>query len=186
MTKWLENSVNFAGYDEIRQNIIALSKLYELDDQRLSQIHVKGDLIVSQSNRIMTRSRARQNPDQYTIVPANLKIIKVLVDELHNASGNAQNLDPKSANLDDGDSDDDEDEDWEDEPRDFLDLGAGMTKEQLMAFGGEAGQGFSRGRDDETQAYLLQFFRAQAEKPAFAQVFQNLTGEEQEKLRSMS
>ena len=78
MSKWLENSVNFAGYDEIRQkyaphkryavidanqtrSVIALSKLYDLDDPRLAQIQVKGDLIVPESDRIMTRSRARQS-----------------------------------------------------------------------------------------------------------------------------
>lgn len=59
MAKWLENSINFAGYDEIRQNVIALSKLYDLKDPRLAQVHVKGDLIPNQDGRIMTRSRAK-------------------------------------------------------------------------------------------------------------------------------
>jgi hypothetical protein len=60
LSKWLENSINFAGYDEIRQNVIALSKLYDLKHPRIAQIEVKGDLIVVPSDgRIMTRSRAR-------------------------------------------------------------------------------------------------------------------------------
>jgi hypothetical protein len=59
MAKWLENSINFAGYDEIRQNVIALSKLYDLKDPRLAQIQVKGDLIPNTDGRIMTRSRAK-------------------------------------------------------------------------------------------------------------------------------
>lgn len=61
MSKWLENSVNFAGYDEIRQNVIALSKLYSLNDPRLSQTMVRGDLIVPTSSRIMTRSQTRNS-----------------------------------------------------------------------------------------------------------------------------
>lgn len=61
MAKWLENSINFAGYDEIRQNVIALSKLYDLKDLRLVQIQVKGDLIPNTDGRIMTRSRARSS-----------------------------------------------------------------------------------------------------------------------------
>lgn len=84
LSKWLENSVNFAGYDEIRQkyvhliqpsarrqtsidtiadtmmvSVVALSKVYDLKDPRLEQIQVKGNLIVPTSDRIMTRSRAR-------------------------------------------------------------------------------------------------------------------------------
>lgn len=51
--------------------------------------------------------------------------------------------------------DDEEDEgSWEDVPS-ILDLGLGSTKEQLMQYG-EAG--FARQRDDETQAYLSEFF----------------------------
>ncbi|KAF1817496.1 ARM repeat-containing protein [Eremomyces bilateralis CBS 781.70] len=182
MSRWLENSVNFTGYDEIRQNVIALSKLYNLNDPRLSQqITVKGDLIVDpQSDRIMTRSRARKNPDQFTIIPAQFKIIKVLVEELSSASGGHQALDSSTlANLDEAGSDDDE---WEDEP-DTLDLGAGMTKEELMRFGDDS---VGRVRDDQTQAYLTQFFREVASKPGFTEAFNALTPEEQDKLRSCS
>jgi hypothetical protein len=42
-------------------SVIALSNLYRLNDSRLSQIMVRGDLIVPKSDRIMTRSRARQS-----------------------------------------------------------------------------------------------------------------------------
>ncbi|KAI9832232.1 MAG: hypothetical protein M1826_002236 [Phylliscum demangeonii] len=87
MSKWLENSVTFAGYDEIRQNVIALSKLYALNDARLATTMVKGDLIIPVSNRIMTRSRAKQTPDQFTTVSVPVKIIKVLIEELTSASG---------------------------------------------------------------------------------------------------
>jgi hypothetical protein len=61
MAKWLENSINFAGYDEIRQNVIALSKLYDLKDPRLAQIQVKGDLVPNTDGRILTRSRAKSS-----------------------------------------------------------------------------------------------------------------------------
>ena len=73
LAKWLENSINFAGYDEIRQkydcpllssigmrtdcvdSVIALSKLYDLKDPRIAQIQVRGDLIVTQEDRKSTR-----------------------------------------------------------------------------------------------------------------------------------
>ncbi|CAK4031417.1 Importin subunit beta-5 [Lecanosticta acicola] len=183
ISKWLENSINFAGYDDIRKNVVALSKLYELGDPRIAEIHVKGDMIMPKSDRILTRSRAKQQPDQYTIISAQLKIIKVLVEELLSASGTSRNIDASNAaDVDDGDEDDGS---WEDDDNDFLDLGTGMTKSQLMAFGADYSGNYSRGKDDETQAYLLNFFQEQAQKPEFAQVFNALTEEEQEKLRSM-
>ena len=43
----------------------------------------------------------------------------------------------------------------------------------------------NRGRDDETQAYLLQWFGSKAQEDGFGEVFAQLTPEEQEKLRSM-
>ncbi|GAB1733129.1 hypothetical protein NU195Hw_g5654t1 [Hortaea werneckii] len=183
ISKWLESSINFAGYDDIRQNVMALTKLYNLHDPRLLSIQVKGDMIMPQSDRIMTRSRARQQPDQYTSVAAQLKIIKVLVEELLSASGNRP-VDPSSAA--DFEDEEDGDGDWEDDPNDFLDLGTGMTKTQLMAYGAEDGPGSIRGRDDETQAYLVQFFQEQAQQPTFGDVFNSLTPQEQEKLRNAS
>ncbi|KAJ4289496.1 hypothetical protein N0V88_006978 [Collariella sp. IMI 366227] len=173
--KWLENSVNFAGYDEIRQNVIALSKLYSLNDTRVTQTLIKGDLIINTSNtRIMTRSRTKLNPDQYTIIPAPLKILKVLIEELVSASGlhSAANVAAAAATeLADADADDalllDEDDNdggWEDEPDDVLDLALGGTKADLM--GWLEGNG-SRQRDDDTQQYLKEFFlKADAENLA--------------------
>ncbi|EMC91662.1 hypothetical protein BAUCODRAFT_152059 [Baudoinia panamericana UAMH 10762] len=185
MSKWLENSITFAGYDDIRQNVAALTKLYSLHDPRIEQIRVKGDLIVSKtdSNRIMTRSRARQQPEQYTMISAQLKIVKVLIEELLSASGSSRALD--TADAAEFEEDGDDEGEWEDDPNDFVDLGSGMTKAQLMALG-DNDEGPSRGRDDETQALLLHFFKEQASRPEFGQVFQALTEEEMEKLRSLS
>ncbi|KAF2204859.1 ARM repeat-containing protein [Delitschia confertaspora ATCC 74209] len=185
LAKWLENSINFAGYDEIRQNVIALSRIYDLKDPRVAGIQVKGELIVPRDGRIMTRSRARANPDQYTIVPAPLKILKVLIVELTSASGASRQLDAAAAaDLADEGSDDD---DWEDEPNPFQDLSTGMSKEQLMSLVAEDGPGFnSRQRDDETQAFLVEWFGRAAQTPGFAEEFNALTEEEKERLRTMS
>lgn len=54
-----------------------------------------------------------------------------------------------------------------------------------MAYGNDDGFG-GRQRDDETQAYLTNFFREAAQKPGFNEMFAALTPGEQEKLRSMS
>ncbi|GKZ17940.1 hypothetical protein AbraIFM66951_007816 [Aspergillus brasiliensis] len=186
LSKWLENSVNFAGYDEIKQNIIALATLYSLGDPRLSQVQVKGDLIIQDTGRIKTRSQTRNNPDRYTTVTAPLKIIKVLVEELAAASGSKEIDAATAAALEEEGSDDDDE--WEDMPGNTLDLNLGVTKQELMAFGeGGSESVFGvRRRDDETQAFLLNFFRDAASKPEFQQLYAALSPAEQEKLQSLN
>jgi importin-9 len=53
---------------------------------------------------------------------------------------------------------------------------------ELMSYAGEDGP--QRQRDDETQAYLMQFFREVAAKPGFVELFEALTPDEKDKLRS--
>ncbi|KAJ6786429.1 hypothetical protein PWT90_04051 [Aphanocladium album] len=185
MAKWLENSVSFAGYDEIRQNVIALSKLFALSDPRLEQVAVKGDLIPDDDGQIKTRSRAKQNPDQYTIVPAQLKIVKVLIEELLSASGarSAANIASAAvANAAQFDEEDGEDG-WEDD--ETLDLTLNSVKGDLMSF---MENGSQRQRDDETQAYLSDFFVRAAREDIgnFKQWYTKLTEDEQQKLNELA
>lgn len=37
LRKWLDNSATFSGYDAIRQNVIALTNIYKLHDERLNR-----------------------------------------------------------------------------------------------------------------------------------------------------
>lgn len=124
LVKWLENSANFSGYDAIRQNVIALTNLYKLHDERLSHIHVQGDLIIPTTTRIKTRSQAKREPDQWSVVTIPLKIVKQLIQEL------ALAISPTTAGLRLGNLDgtsDDEDEGWEDEPP-ILDLASAQAR----------------------------------------------------------
>jgi len=194
----------------IASSVIALSKLYALNDQRLSQMMVKGDLIVPEDDIIVTRSRSKQSmssqdpcyfrscfplfanrttgPDQFTIIPASLKILKVLIQEIVSASGNrsaagvAAGLARAAAELDEDDGDDN----WEDDP-DVLDLGLGSSKEQLLAFGLEGGGG-GREQDDETLAYLTEFFLVAARDNVanFGEWYKMLTDEERQKLAQLT
>ncbi|TVY23470.1 Importin subunit beta-5 [Lachnellula hyalina] len=186
LSKWLEHSVNFAGYDEIRQNVIALSKLYSLNDHRVNQTMVKGDLIIPTSDRIMTRSQAKLNPDQFTIIPAPLKIIKVLIQELESASGLHSASNALAAAAAEFADEEGENDDWEDVPS-TLDLGLGSTKADLMAFG-ESSTNFMRQKDDETQAYLSEFFiKAGGENVAgFNELYAALSDEEKRKLNELA
>lgn len=118
------------------------------------------------------------DPDQYTIVSAPLKILKVLIVELQSASGAPLDA-AAAAELADEVS---EDGDWEDEPNPFVDLGTGYTREQLMAFAAEEPSS-GRQRDDETQSFLVDFFKRAATTQGFPEEFSGLTEEEQQRLR---
>jgi hypothetical protein len=134
-------------------------------------------IVQTASTQILTNPLA--DPDQWTIVPATLKILKVLIVELQSALGTG--LDPQSvADLADEGSNDD---DWEDEPNPFVDLGSGFSKEQLMAYAAEDGPGTGRQKDDETQAFLVDFFKRAAGTQGFAEEFQALNEEERVRLQ---
>ena len=163
---------------------------------------VKGDLIIPVSDRIRTRSQSKNStlpysrryyklttsdPDQYTIIPAPLKIIKVLIEELLSASGMQSAATQAAAAAAEFADEEGDDDGWEDVPSNVLDLGLGSTKAELMAWG--EGQGsFVRQKDDETQAYLTEFFiKASRENIAeFNELYGALTEEEKMKLNELA
>lgn len=164
---------------------------------------VRGDLIIPVSNKIMTRSKAKQStskilnpfrprnlhqpaPDQYTIIPAPLKILKVLIQELLSASGMQSAANQAAAAAAEYADEEGDDDSWEDVPN-ILDLGLGSTKAELMAFG-DGSSSFVRQRDDETQAYLTEFFvkAAQENVAGFNELYVVLTDEEKLKLNEIA
>lgn len=108
MTTWCENYDSFSGYYTMKVSAIALSKIYLSSDPRLANITVKGEIIVNPNAGIVTRSRAKRNPDQYTAIPLPAKIIKLLVSDTSNAFVNEQ------APIEEAESGDEEGGDWED------------------------------------------------------------------------
>lgn len=68
----------------------------------------------------------------------------------------------------------------------MLDLGLGTTKAELMAYDGPAA--YARQRDDETQAYLTEFFiKASNENTAgFMDLYAALSDEEKLKLSELA
>ncbi|KAI9023057.1 armadillo-type protein [Phycomyces nitens] len=108
MNTWCDNHDSFSGYYSLKVSDIALSKLLLVNDPRLQSMTVKGEIVVNPDGGIVTRSRAKRNPDQYTAIPLYTKIIKLLVADLGNTIPNDQ------APQEDAESIGDEGEDWED------------------------------------------------------------------------
>ncbi|KAL8841417.1 MAG: hypothetical protein Q9205_000705 [Flavoplaca limonia] len=180
LRKWLENSVHFSGYDAIRQNVMALTNIYKLHDERLASIQVQGDLMVDTSTRIKTRSQSKRTPDRYSIIPVPLKLTKVLISELANPiSPSTPGLQQNQFN----DHSEDEDDEWEDEPG-IVDLSNPTTTAELMAVIDESRYNV-RQLDDETQTYLVEFFKQASTEADFGDLYQGLTDEEREKLHQM-
>ena len=120
------------------------------------------------------------DPDQYTVIPATLKILKVLIVELQSAAGAARDLDAAvAAELAEEGSGDEE---WEDEANPFADLGTGFSKEQLMAYAAEDGPNQNRQRDDETQGFLVDFFKRASATQGFDEEYAALSADEQARL----
>lgn len=80
---WLENHEYIHGSLARKMSCTSLANLMLLKHGILKEIQVKGDLIQSlgQSGGIKTRSKAKANPDQYTLIPADLKILKLLLND---------------------------------------------------------------------------------------------------------
>ena len=120
---WLNDATPvLAGYSDIRLNVVALTRLFELGDPRLNVIQCKGDMIVTAENsgRIMTRSRAKAAPqaEQYASVPVPVKIVKLLIDELASATAAINPSTPglsKITSATDGTGEDSGGSDWEDD-----------------------------------------------------------------------
>lgn len=128
-----------------------------------------------------------QDPDQFTIIPAPLKIVKVLIEELISASGHQSAAAAVAAAQAEFADEEGENDDWEDLPN-TLDLGLGATKADLMAYANEGSASFMRQKDDETQQYLVDFFlKAGSENVAgFNELYAVLTDDERGKLNELA
>ena len=159
--KWLENSTHFVGFEAIRRNIMALIAIYSAHDARFTIIQVNGDLIVDHTaTRIRTRSMAKANPIKYTIVSAELKLIKLLVNELVPTFGCV----PSAVNL-----------------QKAKHTSVGSDNSWSTESGGTPGLSPMK-TDDETQKYLVQFFTTVGSDAHFQQLYGQLTEAEQKRL----
>ncbi|WWD20442.1 hypothetical protein CI109_104918 [Kwoniella shandongensis] len=116
LSAWCETSDTITGSWNIRVSDLGMSKLFALPasggGERLREVVVKGDLIISEANRdtIMTRSRTKINPNQYTQIPFPLKALKLILKDVQ-AEPTAKGKGKADLDIEE----DDGDEEWDDD-----------------------------------------------------------------------
>jgi hypothetical protein len=116
LNTWCENAATFQGFWPTRVSALALCALLASERQSVGAVVVKGDIVITPAtkNTIMTRSKTKVVPPEFTRVPFPVKALKLLLHELQ-PSGEAPSLAVPSAPLDT--QSDDGDSDWSDEER---------------------------------------------------------------------
>ncbi|GBL51196.1 hypothetical_protein [Candidozyma auris] len=141
------------GYEKIQQNILALGKLYSLNDSRLSSMIVDGDIIPYEGDMIITRSKSKTMPQKYTQIPAPVKILKLLANEL---GFQCQQPNAEDYQIENRGDDDDNGDDWED----LEDIGV-PTYEKLKSYvdSDEEEEDGAPVGDQTVKEMLVQFFK---------------------------
>ncbi|RCK65499.1 Importin subunit beta-5 [Candida viswanathii] len=149
---WFDSYEVTRGYEQIKQNTLALGKIFTLGDPRVQGLIVNGDIIPYEGDLIITRSMAKNMPDRYTQISASLKILKLLVGELQFQcqQPEAEGYLPDVEEGGEGGGDDDEDG-WED----MEDIGV-PNYEKLKSYVEDDKQGTY---DEGLKNLLIQFFR---------------------------
>ncbi|TFK42052.1 armadillo-type protein [Crucibulum laeve] len=113
---WCENAETFQGFWPSRISTLALTQLYGSERPSLQNLMVKGDIIVKPEtkNVIMTRSRTKTTPHEFTSVPFPVKALKIILHDLQSGG--------ESATMSAGGEtfeveSDDGDEEWDEEEK---------------------------------------------------------------------
>lgn len=80
---WFQSFEITRGYEKIKQNTLALGKIFTSNSEDVQSLIVNGDIIPYQGDLIRTRSMTKAMPDQYTQISASQKILKLLISELN-------------------------------------------------------------------------------------------------------
>ncbi|KAI0726869.1 ARM repeat-containing protein [Fomitopsis betulina] len=109
---WCENEETFQGFWAQRVSTLAFCSLFVSNRPSLRAIVVKGDLIIKPETRnvIMTRSKTRAVPTEFTRIPFPVKALKILLRELQ-SGGEAASRRMNASEL----GSDDGDDDWADD-----------------------------------------------------------------------
>lgn len=113
LRNWCETCETITGSWNIRVSDLGMAKLFTLPSEAIRNVLVKGDLIISEANRktIMTRSKTKSNPNQFTQIAFPVKALKLILHDVQNIGQGKGGKAPADVEEDDGDGDwDDEDD----------------------------------------------------------------------------
>ncbi|GMM45793.1 Kap114 protein [Pichia kluyveri] len=192
---WFQAYEVMRGYNSIFSNVRAFIEIFSTNDEFLSQLMVDGNPLPHQvaEGVIITRSMAKKMPIQFEKIPANAKIIRLLLDELKNEMTSSEQIpglqnhsDQHHENHDHNHHNEEEDDDgegWED--LDDIDEG---NFEQLKSYvdeGGEEKRGSDRSTDD-MKTLLIEFFKQCTTKNIsnFQEIYQLYLSDVQKRLLS--
>ncbi|KAG0350437.1 hypothetical protein BGZ54_003828 [Gamsiella multidivaricata] len=192
MSAWLANHADFTGLYNQKVSAVALTKIFMSGDPRVAAVQVNGDLIISKSSRIVTRSRAKSTPDQYTVTTVPVKIIRLLSTDLTNKIEEDEDQAAES-DYEDDDGDDDWADDEDGRSKEKFSYLSDMLDSHGLDMEGEEEEEI----DPDVLAdpvyqlnmknYLVDFFRqcVQQNSPAFAQSVTELSDVEKRTLSSL-
>ncbi|WBW73703.1 karyopherin/importin beta family nuclear import signal receptor Kap14 [Schizosaccharomyces osmophilus] len=153
MQVWCDNYVYFSNFKNLSVICIAMTNIYKAETSLLDAIQVKGD-IISQSDRIVTRSQSRLHPNQYTSINVREKLIKLLLDEY--ISLFRESIVEEVSN--------DEGDDWDDGPSN-VEEDFGLSADEINELAKDEFPSVktpAEGEDDtaDLQFHLLDFFKS--------------------------
>lgn len=115
MSEWTKQQGEIHGTYQIKVTTTALCLILASRHPELAKVYVQGHLIKSSTSGIVTRSRAKLVPDQWSLISLPAKILSLLAEML---------IELKEQNLVE---DDDEDDEWEDVQDEEDDSNADVT-----------------------------------------------------------
>ncbi|KAG0068374.1 hypothetical protein BGZ89_004825 [Linnemannia elongata] len=205
LTAWLLNHADFQGLYHQKVSAVALTKVFTSGDPRVAVIQVKGDMILTENSRRTTRSTARKAPNQYTVVSAPLKIVKLLCADLITRIEEENH----SGEFDDDESEEDDDEyDGESDAEDRKDWRGSKNHDKSVLLsdilgddGNDYYDGAEEGYDEleeidpdilsdpvyqtNLKKFLVDFFRSQLHTPGLVQCISELNDAEKQTLSGL-
>ncbi|KAJ7897218.1 armadillo-type protein [Mycena olivaceomarginata] len=189
---WCENAETFQGFWPSRISTMGLCQLFVSERPSLQNLMVKGDIIVKPEtqNVIMTRSRTKLSPHEFSSIPFPVKTLKLLLHDVQ-SGGESATITAQGGSYDEIDSDDG-DEEWAEEqkvnPNDEFEFLSELIGPKGMAFDNDD---VLEEEDDEDlqkdpvstmdmQDHLLTFFRECAARNTsnFSAVVDQMSAEE--------
>lgn len=177
---WFQSFEVTRGYEKIRQNALALGKIFSLGDERIELLIVNGDIIPYEGNKILTRSMTKSMPERYTQISAAVKILKLLVGELEfqcqqpNAEDYLPDREDGGDNEEEGD-DEGDDDGWED----LEDIGV-PNYDKLKSYVDSDEEDDQENSHEDLKNLLVQFFKECASKNLghFLKYYEQLSDED--------